>query len=435
MCYNGRRLEAPIHMDILADPRMKYILAAVAAIAVIAIVATRFLPRKARIGLYLVLILGAAGTWGYVTLTRDNLLSDYAIEAAVTGLTQPTYAAPPPDGSGRLFVTGKTGLVQVVENGAVLDRPLLDLSDKVAGEGGEQGLLSLVFHPDFQSNGYFYLFYTALPDYRAVLSRFQVADDDPNLAPPESETVLLEIAQPNTHHNGGHLAFGPDGYLYLSVGDGGDEGWPSTAQDPGNLLGTMLRLDVSDPAADPPYRTPADNPFVDDDDLRPEIWAIGLRNPWRFDFDPQSGDLYLTDVGAQKREEINYQPAGQGAAANYGWKFYEGDAEFNIPADAPDKSTFTFPAYDYDHLALGGCSITGGFVYRGQELPELDGKYIFGDFCSGFVWSLEMDGDRANVDRLLRAENVRLASFAKDAAGELYLVDLGGGTLYKLVAD
>ena len=422
-------------MDILADPRIKYILIAVAAIAAIAIVATRFLPRKARIGLYLLLILGAGGTWAYITLNRDYLPSGYAIEAAVTGLNQPTYAAAPPDGSGRLFVTGRTGLVQVVEDGDVLETPLLDLTDVVASDGGEQGLLTLVFHPDFQDNGFFYLYYTALPDFRTVLSRFQVSESDPNLAPRESETVLLEIPQPNTHHNGGHLAFGPDGYLYLSVGDGGDEGWPSTAQDPGNLLGAMLRLDVSQPAADPPYTIPADNPFVDDEGARPEIWAVGLRNPWRFDFDPLSGDLYLTDVGAQKREEVNYQPAGQGARANYGWKFYEGTADFNVSEDAPDKSTFTFPVYDYDHLALGGCSITGGFVYRGQALPELDGKFIFGDFCSGFVWSLEMDGDQARVDRLLRAENVRLASFAKDAAGELYLVNLGGGALYKLVAD
>jgi glucose/arabinose dehydrogenase len=255
------------------------------------------------------------------------------------------------------------------------------------------------------------------------------------LAATDSETVLLEIPQPNTHHNGGHLAFGPDGYLYLSVGDGGDEGWPGTAQDPSNLLGAMLRLDVGDGAADPLYQAPADNPFIGDEGAMAEIWAVGLRNPWRYDFDPLSGDLYLTDVGAQKREEINYQPAGQGAGANYGWKFYEGDADFIVRENMPDKSTFTFPAHDYDHLALGGCSITGGFVYRGQDLPELDGKYIYGDFCSGFVWALEMDGDRARVDRLLRAENVRLASFAKDAAGELYLVDLGGGVLHKLVAD
>jgi glucose/arabinose dehydrogenase len=334
-----------------------------------------------------------------------------------------------------LFVTGRTGLVEVVEDGIVLDTPLLDITDQVAAGGGEQGLLSLVFHPDFQDNGYFYLYYTALPDYRSVLSRFQVSETDPNLAAAGSETVLLEIEQPSTHHNGGHLAFGPDGYLYLSSGDGGDEEWPGTAQDPSNLLGSLLRLDVSDPGADPPYQIPEDNPFAGDEEARPETWAIGLRNPWRFDFDPVSGDLYLSDVGAQNREEINYQPASQGAGVNYGWKFYEGNADHNIPEDAPDKSTFTFPAHDYDHMALGGCSITGGFVYRGQALPELDGKYIFGDFCSGFIWSLEMDGDDAKVDRLLRAENVRLASFAKDAEGELYLVDLGGGTLHKLVAD
>lgn len=422
-------------MDILADPRIRYILIATGVIAAVAIVATLFLPRKARLGLYLVLILGAAGVWAYVTLSRDYLPTPYAVVPVVTGLTQPTYAAPPPDGSGRLFVTGRTGLVQVVEDGTVLETPLLDITDQVAGEGGEQGLLSLVFHPEFQENGFFYLYYTALPDYRTVLSRFQVSEFDPNLAAAESETVLLEIAQPNTHHNGGHLAFGPDGYLYLSVGDGGQEGWPSTAQDNSSFLGAMLRLDVSEPAADPPYQVPADNPFVGDDQALPEIWASGLRNPWRFDFDPVSGDLYLTDVGAQKREEVNYQPAGQGAGANYGWRYYEGNAEFDMSEEMPAKSTFTFPVHDYDHLALGGCSITGGFVYRGQELPELAGKYIFGDFCSNFVWSLEMDDGRAKVDRLFRAENLRLASFAKDDEGELYLVDLGGGTLYKLVAN
>lgn len=417
------------------DIRLRFILIGLGVIAVIVVIATLLLPRKVRIGLYVALILLAGGAWAYVTLSRDYLPSSYAIEPIVSGLQQPTYAAVPPDGSDRFFVTGKLGTVQVVQDGKLLDDLLLDLRDRVAWEGGEQGLLSLAFHPDFEENGYFYIYYTALPDYRTVLSRFQVSAADPNLAPAESETVLLEIPQPNTHHNGGHLAFGPDGYLYLSVGDGGQGGWPSPAQDPSNLLGTVVRLDVSEPGADPPYQVPADNPFVGDDQVRPEIWAIGLRNPWRFDFDPQSGDLYLTDVGAEKREEINYQPAGQGAGANYGWRFYEGDAEYSIPKDAPDKSIFTFPVYDYDHLALGGCSITGGFVYRGKAHPELDGKYIFGDFCSGFVWSLEKDGDKANVDRLLRADNVRLASFAKGDDGELYLIDMGGGTLYKFVAD
>jgi glucose/arabinose dehydrogenase len=356
-------------MDSLAELRIRYILIAAAAIVVLAIVATRLLPRKARIALYVILILGATGVWAYVTLNRDPLRSDYAVELAVSGLIQPTYAAAPPDGSGRLFVTGRTGLVQVVENGSVLPAPLLNISEEVASEGGEQGLLSLVFHPDFETNGYFYLYYSALPDFRTVLSRFQVSEDDPNVAPAESETVLLEIPQPNTHHNGGDLEFGPDGYLYLSVGDGGQEGWPGSAQDTSNLLGAMLRLDVSEPAADPSYRIPDDNPYANSGNGLPEIWAIGLRNPWRFDFDPQSGDLYLTDVGAQKREEVNYQPAGQGAGANYGWKYYEGDSEVRVPDDAAARSTFTFPVHDYDHLALGGCAIVGGFVYRGEALP------------------------------------------------------------------
>ena len=417
------------------DIRLRYILIATGIIAVIVIVATLLLPRKVRLGLYVVLILIAGGAWAYVTLSRDYLPSSYTVEAAVSGLEQPTFAAVPPDGSDRFFVTSKLGFVQVVEDGVVLDEPLLDLSDRVAWEGGEQGLLSLAFDPDFEENGLFYVYYTALPDYRTVLSRFQISADDANYAPAESEVVLLDIPQPATYHNGGHLIFGPDGYLYLGVGDGGDEQWPGTAQDTSSVLGSLLRLDVSDPDVDGGYRIPADNPFVDEAGARPEIWASGLRQPWRFDFDPLSGDLYIADVGAQKREEINYQPAGHGAGANYGWKYYEGTAEVREDSEAPADVALTSPVVEYDHLALGGCSITGGYVYRGQALPELAGKYIYGDFCSGFVWSLEMDGDRAKVDRLLRAETIRLASFAKDGDGELYLVDLRGGTLNKLIAD
>lgn len=417
------------------DIRLRYILIALGIIAVIVVVATLLLPRKVRLGLYVVLILIAGGAWAYVTLSRDFLPSSYAIEPAISGLQQPTFGAAPPDGSGRLFVTGKLGVVQVVKDGEVLERPLLDISDRVAWEGGEQGLLSLAFHPDFEENGFFYLYYTAKPDNRTVLSRFQISADDPDFAPAEGEAVLLDIPQLATHHNGGHLAFGPDGYLYLGVGDGGDENWPSTAQDAGNILGSLLRLDVNDSGGDPPYQIPPDNPYAGDTEARPEIWASGLRQPWRFDFDPVSGDLYIADVGAQKREEINYQPAGQGAGANYGWMYYEGTSQFLEDRDVPSEPELTFPVVEYDHLALGGCSITGGYVYRGQALPDLAGKYIYGDFCSGFVWSLEMDGDKAKIDRLLRAENIRLASFAKDGDGELYLVDLGGGSLHKLVAN
>jgi glucose/arabinose dehydrogenase len=370
-----------------------------------------------------------------VTLSREYLPTNYAVEPTITGLQQPTFGAAPPDGSGRLFVTGKLGVVQVVKDGEVLDEPLVDIGDRVAWEGGEQGLLSLAFHPEFQENGFFYLYYTAKPDDRTVLSRFQISAEDPDFAPAESETILMEIPQINPHHNGGHLAFGPDGYLYLSVGNGGQERWPDPAQDLSDILGSMLRLDVSDPGADPPYRIPPDNPYVDDSEARPEIWASGLRQPWRFDFDSVSGDLYITDVGAQTKEEVNYQPAGQGAGANYGWIYYEGTSKFMEDREVPADLELTFPVAEYDHLGLGGCSITGGFVYRGQALPDLIGKYIYGDFCSGFVWSLEMDGDKANVDRLLRAENLRLASFAEDGDGELYLVDLAGGTLNKMVAD
>jgi glucose/arabinose dehydrogenase len=415
------------------DIRIRYILIALGAVAVVIVVATLLLPRKARLALYAGLILVAAGAVGYVTLGRNLLPSDYVLETYASGLSLPVFALPEPGDSGRMFVLEKYGQIRIVEDGKLIEESFLDLSDQVAADGGEQGLLSMVFHPDYSNNGYFYLLYTAAANDAAVLARFQVEPDDPSRAAPGSKEVLIEVSQPSTHHNGGHLLFGPDGYMYVSLGDGGGDDWPGDAQDLSNLLGTIMRLDVSDPGADPPYSVPPDNPFVDQPGAAPEIWAFGLRNPWRFDFDPRNGDLYVTDVGALAEEEVNYIPSGQGAGANYGWRYYEGTHITKEIDDYPPDSSFVFPITEYNHMSLGGCSIIGGYVYHGQSLPKLDGRYLYADYCAGSIWALQVkENGKADVDLIAREQSANLVSFAKDHQGELYLVDLGGGRILKM---
>ena len=414
------------------DIRFTVIAIALAIILVIVVLATLFLPRRARLILYSVLALAALAVWAFVTINLKVIPSGLAVEPFASGFFQPTFAVFAPDGSGRLFVLERSGTVRVFADGEIHEEPFLDITDLVEVTGSEQGLFSMALHPEFSQNGYFYVYYTNR-NRESVLERYQVSSDDPNMADRDSGEAVLTIEQPNTNHNGGHVLFGPDRYLYLSLGDGGS-GRHAQAQDTSNVLGSILRIDVGDPGSSGQYSIPPDNPFAEDSVARPEIWHYGFRNLWRFDIDPLSGDLYMADVGNVAREELNYHAADDPAGRNYGWPWYEGSLESNRKLEGAPPEDLEFPVAEYTHMALGGCSVTGGYVYRGKALPELDGKYLYSDYCNGYVWSLEMKPNRrVDVDRIMQVQGAFFASFARDLDGELYLIDISRGTIQKLV--
>lgn len=347
------------------------------------------------------------------------------LQKVVDGLERPLYVTHAGDGSGRLYILEQPGWVRVLEDGRLLETPFLDLTDRVLSRGNEQGLLGLAFSPDFRESGIFYIHYTGRPDGRTVLSRFRLRDGDPRRGDAASEEVLLTVEQPYANHNGGALLFGPDGYLYLALGDGGSAGDPDNrAQNLDSLLGKILRLDVSQPG---PYRIPPDNPFVGGQG-REEIWAYGLRNPWRISFDRATGDLYIADVGQNAIEEVNFQPAGSPGGENYGWRVWEGSRRY-AQGEAPGA---VFPVAEYTH-AEGGCSITGGYVYRGQAIPALVGIYLYGDYCTGYIWGLKQQDGQWQTGRLLDT-SLNITSFGEDEAGEVYVVDRRGA-IYRVVAE
>ena len=348
-----------------------------------------------------------------------------ALEPAASGLDTPVGIANAGDGSGRLFIVEKRGVIRIVQGGALVETPFLDISDRVGSSASEQGLLGLAFHPEYASNGIFFVNYTDRNG-DTVVSRFSVSGD-PNRGDPASESLVLALAQPASNHNGGNVVFGPDGYLYIGTGDGGAAGDQfGNGQNGRTLLGAMLRLDVDNGL---PYAIPPDNPFVDDPDVRDEIWAIGLRNPWRYTFDRLTGDLYIADVGQNIYEEINIQAADSPGGENYGWPIMEGLHCF--PADSPcDQTGLILPIAEYDHSQ--GCSVTGGYVYRGAASPALYGVYLFGDYCSGRLWGLAPTPEGGWQVAALAQENLRISSFGEDEAGEVYLVDMSGGVLYRI---
>ncbi len=338
-----------------------------------------------------------------------------------------TYLADASDGSGRLFLVEKAGRIRVIQDGQLLAQPFLDISDLVQSSGAEQGLLSVAFDPQYRDNGQFYVNYTAQSSNGGtVVARYKTTAD-PNTADPASGQTILEIPQPAPNHNGGQLQFGPDGYLYVGMGDGGSAGDPwGNAQNRNALLGKLLRLDVRGQAG---YAIPPQNPFAGANDARPEVWAYGLRNPWRFSFDRQTGDLYIADVGQNTWEEVDFQPADSTGGQNYGWNVMEGLACYQ--AKTCDKDGKVLPVVVYGHDQ--GCSVTGGYVYRGQAIPDLAGAYLYSDYCSGVIWGLQRDGAGAWKSTELLQSGANVSSFGEDAQGELYVLDLQG-QVYRLAA-
>lgn len=351
-----------------------------------------------------------------------------SLEEVATGLVSPTTITNADDGSGRLFVLEQPGRIRIVDgNGELLAEPFLDLTGSISS-GGERGLLGLAFPPDFEENGLFYVNYTDEAG-DTVVARYSVTGQDGNRADPGSATTILTVEQPYANHNGGGLAFGPDGYLYISLGDGGSAGDPhDNGQDTGTLLGSLLRIDVD---TGDPYGIPADNPFADGDGGQPEIWAYGLRNPWRFSFDRETGQLWIADVGQNMWEEINRQPPDSGGGENYGWRLMEGTHCFE-PRQGCERDDLVLPVLEYSHDH--GCSVTGGHVYRGEAISELAGTYLYGDYCSGIVWGARGSGDDWSALELLDT-GFMISAFGEDEAGEVYVADHQGGTIYRIVQD
>jgi glucose/arabinose dehydrogenase len=344
-----------------------------------------------------------------------------AIEAVVTsGVRQPLLVTHAGDGSGRLFVIEQPGLIRVIQDGALRPEPFLNITARVQS-GGERGLLGLAFHPAYRSNGRYYVNYTRVPDGGTIVAEYTVSQN-PNVSQ-QRERVLLFVPQPYPNHNGGMIAFGPDGFLYVGLGDGGSAGDPQNrAQNPGELLGKMLRIDVNRSDRGLPYAIPADNPHAAGGG-RPEIFASGLRNPWRFSFDRRTGELWAADVGQHSWEEIDIVRRG----GNYGWRIMEGNHCFNPPQGCPTAGLVP-PVAEYATGKDGRCSITGGYVYRGARIPSLVGTYVYGDYCSGEIFGLS--GGRA---QLLVSSRLRITSFGEDEAGELYVAG-HNGTIHRLVA-
>ncbi len=353
----------------------------------------------------------------------------FILENAFPNLSfsRPVDFQSPEDSSNRIFVVEQGGTIKVFPNdeNSSNAETFLDISGNINTEANEQGLLGLAFHPDFSSNGYFYVNYTPNTGL-SVTSRFQVSTANPDQADPNSELILLEIPQPFTNHNGGQLAFGPDGYLYIASGDGGSGGDPgNNAQNLSNLLGAVLRIDVDGVSNGLNYAIPTANPFVGQANTREEIYAYGFRNPWRMSFDTQTGSLWSGDVGQDEREEINVITAG----GNYGWKLFEGT--FCFSGDCNDSGLIE-PAFEYNHNG-NDQSITGGHVYRGSQTPSLAGKYIYADFIDGRIWALDATQNNPNNTLLLNS-SLNISSFGVDNDNELYFCAFDGA-IYRLVVN
>ena len=348
-----------------------------------------------------------------------------SLKEVASGFEAPLFVTQAGDGSRTLFVIEQAGRIRIVQGGGPAPDPFLDISDRITA-GGEQGLLGLAFHPDYASNGFFFVNYTDEAG-DTVVSRFERSSA--SAADPSSETILLRIDQPYANHNGGALAFGPDGYLYIATGDGGSGGDPEgNGQSLDTLLGKILRIDVDGGSGDRAYAIPNDNPFADRDDARPEIWAYGTRNPWRFSFD-RTG-IWIADVGQDELEEINRMPVDEGGL-NYGWNVMEGDACYEPPSGCR-ADDLVLPIATYSHDL--GCSVTGGYVYRGSRFPKMVGAYLFGDYCSGMIWGLRASGRSPQEPVRLSSSGHSISSFGLKRGGEILLTDIASGQLLRVVA-
>ena len=348
-------------------------------------------------------------------------------ETVATGLADPLFVTHAGDGSNRLFIVQRDGRILIHKNGALNPAPFLDIGALLASDGGEQGLLGLAFDPDYETSGTFYIVYTAV-SYAVTLARYQVSSD-PDLADANG-SVLLSIDKTRTNHNGGMITFGPDGYLYMSVGDGGGRGDPdNNAQNRTILLGKILRLDVSGAGA---YSIPPTNPFYSNPnpDIKKEIWAYGLRNSWRFSFDRSTGNLYIGDVGQDAQEEIDFQSAGASGGQNYGWRILEGNLCY-LSTTCTHPAGYIPPVMVYDHGLNDsiGCSVTGGYVYRGSNFPDLVGVYIYADYCQGKIWGMTRNASHQWITTLIADTGYMISSFGEDEQGELYLLDYSGSLI------
>jgi glucose/arabinose dehydrogenase len=375
------------------------------------------------LGLILIQVFGLLVSTGWAETVKSP--DDHRLVALVPivtdGLENPLFLTQAVDESRRLFIVEQPGRIRVLEGHTVLPTPFLDITKKVLF-GGERGLLGLAFHPAYRHNGRFFVNYTRTPDGATVVAEYHRGATATSAS--QEERILLIVPQPYANHNGGMVAFGPDGCLYVGLGDGGSKGDPDNrAQNPEDLLGKILRIDVD---RGDPYGIPKDNPFAKQGG-RPEIYALGLRNPWRFSFDSQTGNLWVADVGQYKWEEIDLVTRG----GNYGWRVMEGTHCFHPSTDC-QTTTFTLPVHEYFH-EKGRCSITGGYVYRGRAISSLVGTYVYGDFCSGEIFGLQHPAeDQPPSDtRVILKTSLHISSFGADAAGELYVLDHKGG-VYRL---
>ncbi|MFL5777798.1 MAG: PQQ-dependent sugar dehydrogenase [Chloroflexota bacterium] len=352
------------------------------------------------------------------------------LQLVAGALDNPVFLTSARDGTGRLFVIEQTGKIRIIKNGAVLPTPFINLGSRIRA-GGEQGLLGLAFHPSFSTNRKFYVNYTRASDGATIVEQYQQSPTNPDRAYFQTAVPIMRIFQPYANHNGGMLAFGPDGYLYVGMGDGGSSGDPGNrAQSIDSLLGKLLRIDVNRTVGTRKYSYPPTNPYVGKPGLD-QIWARGLRNPWRFSFDRATGDLWIGDVGQNRYEEIDRatQSTGGGRGANFGWRVMEGRHCYS-PMTGCSTTFKTMPLVEYSHSE--GCSVTGGYVYRGSAIPALAGSYLFSDFCSGSIWQVASGAASPAAKTLLFDTSLSVSSFGEDATNELYVLDLNG-SVYKLV--
>lgn len=340
-----------------------------------------------------------------------------------SGLDRPVSVYAPSDGSSRVYVVEQPGRVRLMVDGTLRTEPVLDIRHLVSC-CGERGLLDFILDPAFAANGRAWVNYTDASGNTAI-ARFTARPENETRFDPQSQRIVLQIPQPFTNHNGGQLRFGPDGMLWIGTGDGGSGGDPGNrAQRLDTLLGKMLRLDVRGDS----YQVPRDNPFIGSAGARPEIWSFGLRNPWRFSFDRRTGDLWIADVGQGAVEEVNLAPAGSSGGENYGWRIMEGSSCFN-PSSGCNRAGLALPVVEYRHDE--GCSVTGGHVYRGRSIRELEGRYIFGDYCSGTIFSATRRSDGSWSREILLRTSLNITSFGEQSDGEILILD-HGGSLYRL---